>query len=119
MVQGLVLVLAMTQFGFPALAASQSTREIAGQALAADRQDEPIVTYHYFHHTLHYYSGYRIAANIVDAPSLIAMARQHAGLLVVTEDGWVAELESLAGVSVSLLGEQGRLRLLRITPIPR
>ncbi len=116
MVQGLMLVLAVTQFGFPALAASQSTRDIARQALAAGRQDEPIVTYHYFHHTLHYYSGYRIAANIVDAPTLIAMVRQHAGLLVVTEDGWVLELESLAGVSVSLLGEQGRLRLLRITP---
>ena len=118
-VQGLMLVLAATQFGFPALAAYHSTRDIARQALAADLGGEPIVTYGYFHHTLHYYTGYRISANVVDPVSLADYARAHSGILVVTEADRIPEIETLPGVSVTPIGEQGNLRLLRITVQPR
>jgi len=115
LIQGVVLVLAVTQFGFPLLARSQSTREIARQALDADRSGEPIVTYHFFHHTLHYYTGYRVAANVVDPASLTELARRHGSLLVVTEDGWVRELESTPGLAIAQIGVQGKFRLLRVT----
>jgi 4-amino-4-deoxy-L-arabinose transferase-like glycosyltransferase len=117
-VQGLILVLATTQFGFPALAAYHSTRDIARQALAADLGGEPLVTYGYFHHTLHYYTGYRIRANLVDLPSLADYARAHSGILVVTEADRIPEIKTLPGFSVTPVGEQGNLRLLRITVKP-
>ena len=113
-VQGLILVLAVTQFGFPALAAYHSTRDIARQALAADLGGEPIVTYGYFHHTLHYYTGYRISANLVDPVSLADYARAQSRILVVTEAERIPEIETLPGLTITTLGEQGNLRLLRI-----
>jgi len=113
--QGLILVLAATQFVFPALAEYHSTRDVARQALAADSGGEPIVTYGYFHQTLYYYTGYRVSANLVDLPSLADYARAHSGLLVVTEADRVPELETLPGLSVASIGGQGRVRLLRIS----
>jgi 4-amino-4-deoxy-L-arabinose transferase-like glycosyltransferase len=118
-VQGLVLVLAATQVGFPALAEYHSARDIARQALAADQAGEPIVTYGYFHHTLHYYTGYRISANIVDLPSLAEYARAHSRILVVAEAERIPEMETLPGLSVAAIGRQGDLRLLRIAVQPR
>lgn len=114
-VQGLVLVLAVTQFGFPSLAAYHSTRAIAGQALAADAGGEPIVTYCFFQHTLYYYTDYRLGANITDPQSLTDFARRQARFLVVTEAPRVPDLERMPQLSVTPLGKQGKLRLLLIT----
>jgi 4-amino-4-deoxy-L-arabinose transferase-like glycosyltransferase len=116
-VQGLILVLAVTQFGFPALAAYQSTRDIAHQALTAGAGGEPIITYAYFQHTLHYYTGYRIRENVVDLPSLAEYARQQPRFLVVTEAARLPELQSLPELSIAILGGQGPIRLLRITAV--
>jgi len=115
-VQGVVLVLATTQLVFPALAEYHSTRDIARQALAASSGGEPIATYGYFHQTLHYYTGYRISANLVDLPSLAEYARAQSRLLVVTDADRIPEIETLPGLSIALIGRQGNVRLLRITP---
>jgi 4-amino-4-deoxy-L-arabinose transferase-like glycosyltransferase len=113
-VQGLMLILAVTQFGFPALAAYESTREISRLALAEDASGEPIITFCYSHHTLHYYTGYRVGANIVDPQVLLDFARSQRRFLVVTEAARIQDLQRLPGLSITRLGEQGTLRLLRI-----
>ena len=112
--QGLMLLLALTQFAFGPLAAFHSTREIARQALAVAAAGEPVVTYCFFHHTLRYYTGYRIGANIVDAPSLLQYAGEHPEFLVVAETPRAQEIERMPELSVTQLGTQGKLRLLRV-----
>jgi 4-amino-4-deoxy-L-arabinose transferase-like glycosyltransferase len=116
--QGLLIVLAAIQFASPTLAAYHSARGIARQALAAAGGGEEIVTYCYFHHTLNYYTDYRTGPNLLDPPSLLAFARQHASFLVVTEMDRLGDLQGLPGLSVSLIAGQGKLRLLRITGSP-
>jgi 4-amino-4-deoxy-L-arabinose transferase-like glycosyltransferase len=116
-VQGLVLVLAATQFAFPALAAYNSAREIARQALVADADAEPIITFCFFHHALLYYTGYRIGENIVDPAAVLDLARKQTRVLVVTQSDRISDLERIPGLSVTMLGEQGKLRLVRITRI--
>jgi len=118
-VQGLVLVLAVTLFGFAPLAEYNSTREIAHQALAADVEGEPIITFCYFHHTLNYYTGYRIGINIIDPVSLLEFAQLQPRFLVVTETPQDQHLEKMPELSVTPLGEQGDVRLLRVTLRPR
>jgi len=113
-VQGALLVLAVTLIGFPILAAYDSTREIAIQALAAGGDGEPIVTFCYFHHTLNYYTEYRVGANFLDPPSLLGFASQHPRFLLVTDKDRVNDLARISQLSATLLAEQGRLRLLRI-----
>ena len=112
--QGVVLLLALTQIAFGPLAAHHSTREIARLALADAAAGEPIVSYCFFHHTLRYYTGYRLGANIVDARSLLEYAREHPDFLVVTESPRAQEIERMPELSVTQLGVQGKLRLLRI-----
>ena len=46
---------------FPVLGAYLSTRDIAYRALELKKAEEPIVTYRFFQHSLHYYTGYGIA----------------------------------------------------------
>lgn len=112
--QGVVFVMAAVQFGSAPVAEYHSTRAIAGQVLEADAGGEPIVTYCYFHHTLHYYTGYRVGDNITDPGSLLDQARRNRSLLVVTELPQVQNVKGLPGLSVTLLGQQGNLRLLRV-----
>jgi len=112
--QGLVLVLALAQFSFPLLARQHSTREIAQAALAARREAEPIALYRFFHHTFHYYTGYRVAANLQDTAALARFARENPSFLVVTEVGYLAEIRGIQELSASELGAQGKLRLLRL-----
>ncbi len=118
MIQGVLLVLSVTIFAFPPMAAYHSTAAIARQALSADAEGEPIITFCYFHHTLHYYTNYRIDANIVDPAALATYAVAHPSFLVVTEAGRMADLERIQSLSVTQLGEQGKLRLLRIRRFP-
>jgi 4-amino-4-deoxy-L-arabinose transferase-like glycosyltransferase len=113
-IQGLVLVLAMTQFLFPVLGQYHSTKNIAGRALALREMGEAIVTYQFFHHTLHYYTGYQIADDLPDRESLIRFAESHRRFLVVGPSTSLADLEDLPGFSATLLAGQGRLRLLRL-----
>jgi 4-amino-4-deoxy-L-arabinose transferase-like glycosyltransferase len=112
--QGLILLLAGILLSTGPLATYHSAREIAAMALAADTGKEPILTYYYFHHTLHYYTGYRVGANIINPAVLIDYARRHASFLVVTEYPQAQELQNMPQIRVSIVGSQGKLRLLRI-----
>jgi len=114
-VQGVLLVLAVTLIGFPLLEAYDSTRGIAIQALTAGADGEPIVTFCYFHHTLNYYTNYRVGANFLDPPSLLDYARRHPRFLLVTERDRLNDLARISQLSATLLAQQGKVRLLRIT----
>jgi 4-amino-4-deoxy-L-arabinose transferase-like glycosyltransferase len=118
-VQGLVLVLAATQFAFPALGAYNSAREIARQALTEDTDGEPMISFCFFHHALFYYTDYRIGADILDPAAVLDLARQKSRVLVVTLAERVSDLKRIPGLSITMLGEQGKLRLLRITWTPQ
>jgi len=112
--QGVILVLAVTQFGFPILARSHSTRDIARQALTCSEDIYPIVTYRCFNHGLSYYTGYKIETQLRDRDSLAQFARIHPHFLVVTEKAYVDEIGNLAGLHVITEGEQGKYQLLQI-----
>jgi hypothetical protein len=87
---------------------------MAIQALAAGADGEPIVTFCYFHHTLNYYTNYRVGANFLDPPSLLDYARRHPRFLLVTERDRLNDLARISQLSATLLAEQGKVRLLRI-----
>ncbi len=112
--QAAILVLALTQVAFPAIGRYASAKEIASRIAAVRMQDEPAVTYLFFHHALHYYTGYTLTDDLPDRESLDKFASQHNHFLVVSEVPRLRELETLPGFSVEVLGEQGRLRLLRL-----
>jgi len=116
--QGVLLLFAVTQFAFPVLGAYHSTREIAHRALEVRQPGEPILTYRFFHHTLHYYTGYQAGAKI-DAPeSLRQLVKQRRAVLVVTKSADAQSLAGLEGVSVTALHAQGNFRLLRLAANP-
>jgi 4-amino-4-deoxy-L-arabinose transferase-like glycosyltransferase len=112
-VQGVVVLLAVTQFGFAPLAEYNSAHDIAGKALAASTGKVPIVTFSYFDHTLYYYTGYRIDANITDPNALLEYAQKQSNFLVVTTEQLARDLEKMPELSVNRLAEQGKLRLLQ------
>ncbi len=113
--QGLLLLLAIVQFAFPVLGTYHSTKEIALRALELRQAGEPIVTYQFFHHTLYYYTGYRISAEFDDPGSLERFMREHPSSLAVTKAQGFAEISAIKGLSATLLGTQGNFRLLRIS----
>jgi 4-amino-4-deoxy-L-arabinose transferase-like glycosyltransferase len=112
--QGAVLLLAVTQFGFAPLAEYNSAHEIAGKALEASSGTIPIVTFSYFDHTLLYYTGYRIDANITDPHTLLEYARQHPDFLVVTLRQLARDIDKMPELASVELCEQGKLRLLKV-----
>jgi 4-amino-4-deoxy-L-arabinose transferase-like glycosyltransferase len=114
-VQGVLLVLALTQFAFPVLARMESTKALAAQIGSIRTTGEPLVTYHFFQHSLRYYTGYTISEDLQDHESLLAFARAHARVLVVVPAAGTAEMQNLPGFSVALVGEQGNLRLFRLS----
>jgi 4-amino-4-deoxy-L-arabinose transferase-like glycosyltransferase len=114
--QGLILVLALAQFSFPMLARHYSTRDIAREALAVRQGSEPIILYRFFHHTFYYYTGYQVAADLRDIESLVGFAHASPSFLIVTESQYVPEIERIPGFSVGILGRQGKLCLLRMSP---
>ena len=111
----ILLVVVLAQFAFPVLGEYHSTRNIAHRALELRQAGEPIVTYRFFHHTLHYYTNYQIAGKL-DAPhSLVQFAREHSGCLVVTNTDGMKEILSLKDISAAPMAEQGDFCLLHIT----
>ncbi len=116
LIQGLLLVMTVAQFAFPILGTYHSTRDIAGQALELRQEKELIVTYRFFHHSLNYYTEYQVADEFNDWESLDRFARKHPHLLVITEAPYVQDILKLQKFSISLLDEQGDLRLLRLVP---
>jgi hypothetical protein len=113
--QGLLLVVVLAQFAFPVLGNYHSTRDIAHRALELRQSGEPIVTYRFFHHTLHYYTGYQVYGKLDDPHSLIQFAREHPGLLVVTDILGMKEILGLKKISAVHLADQGNFRLLRLS----
>jgi 4-amino-4-deoxy-L-arabinose transferase-like glycosyltransferase len=113
--QGFIILIAAAQFAFPVLGAYHSTREIARQALSLRRTGEPIATYRFFHHSLHYYTGYQIADELTDQESLHRYARTHSSALVVTKSDGLKEISDSKNLSIAHLGKQGNFRLIRIS----
>lgn len=114
--QGVLLVIVLALVAFPLIGRYQSAREIARLAVSLRQGSESIVTYNYFHHALNYYSGYRVGEDLPDPVALGQFAQSQARLLIVTEASHVEEVKTLEqrGCSVTVLGEQGRLRLMRV-----
>ena len=115
LIQGLIAILVVAQFAFPVLGKYYSTREIAQQAVARVKDGEPIVTFLFFHHTLYYYTGYRIAEDLTDFESLLRFAAAHRRFLVVMEADHVPEVVRIQRFAVKVLGAQGNLRLLELS----
>jgi 4-amino-4-deoxy-L-arabinose transferase-like glycosyltransferase len=113
--QGLVLVAVLAQFAFPVLGAYHSTRDIARRALELRQSGEPVITYRFFHHSLHYYTDYQIAGNLDDAASLVEFVHDYPGSLVVTNAGGMKEIQGLQDITAERLADQGSFRLLRLT----
>jgi 4-amino-4-deoxy-L-arabinose transferase-like glycosyltransferase len=110
MAQGVALVLAITLLGFGAIGAHHSARDVAQAALGAGGDRTRIVTYRYFHHTLNYYSGYRVAADTTDPVRLDAALAESPGAFVVTRGAHLAEL-ARAGYRIAVLHRQAELVL--------
>ena len=113
-VQGVAVVLVISQFAFPAIGRRQSAREIARMVVESRQDGEPVVVYNYFSHALNYYTSYRVSDEIDDPMSLGRFAGEHSRFLIVTEFSHLPEIRELRDCSVTPLGEQGPLRLLRI-----
>jgi 4-amino-4-deoxy-L-arabinose transferase-like glycosyltransferase len=116
--QGLIILMAIAQFAFPVLGAYHSTREIAQEALRLRKNGEPIITYRFFHHTLHYYTGYQVAVEPKDLKSLGQFMRMRPSSLVVTNSEGQRDIAGSNDLSIAFLGEQGDFRLLRISQKP-
>lgn len=112
--QGVILLLAATQFAFPVLATHHSTRDIAKEALNHRVAGEPIATYRFFHHTLHFYTGYQISENLDNQDSLRRFMQSHPSILIVTKAANTQDLFSIEGFSATPLYSQGNLRLIRL-----
>jgi 4-amino-4-deoxy-L-arabinose transferase-like glycosyltransferase len=113
--QGLIILLTVTQFAIPVLGEYHSTRNIANQALKLQKPEEPITTYRFFHHSLHYYTGYTIAGNLADFGAMHQFAQTHPSTLVVTKSDGLRDLTGSKDFAIELLGKQGNFRLLRLS----
>ncbi len=112
--QSMMVIVTLTAVAYPGMAARHSTRDIAREALSARAPGEPIVSYKFFHHTLHYYTGYRVAEDLPDAAALDGLAERYPRILVVTEEIRLPELRSRQGCSATVIGRQGKLVLVRL-----
>lgn len=113
--QGVLLIAATVSFAFPVLADYHSARDIALQGLQERREGEPIVTYAYFHHSLHYYTGYQVYGKLDSPEELRDFGRRHPTFLVVTDGRRLPEVLALEGYSASILGKHGNTILLRLS----
>ena len=111
---GALVVIAVAGLAFPAFGVRYSTRDIARLTLQQRAPGEPIATYRFFHHTLHYYTGYQVAADLPDPEALRQFALAHPRFLVVARVEGVRELVRLGGFSVVVLGRQGSLEVVRV-----
>lgn len=117
--QGFVLIMIVAQFAFPVLGNYHSARGIASRALELRRAGEPIVTYRFFHHSLHYYTRYQVSGQLKDADSLVQFTGLHPDSLVVTKAAGMREVMEIKELSASLLCEQGDFRLIRVVAASR
>ncbi len=120
MAQGVVLVASLATLGFPGIAVNHSARDIAFDALRSRTESEPIVTYGYFHHTLNYYTGYRVAQDLTSVEALNAFLQRHSRFILVTKMSRLEELRALGeqpdrGFAVSVLTTRARLCVLRVS----
>jgi 4-amino-4-deoxy-L-arabinose transferase-like glycosyltransferase len=113
--QGLLVILATTQFAFPVLGDYHSTRDIARRALELREAGEPIITYGFFHHTLDYYSGYQVVGKLDTPHAAGDFGEKRPRFLVVTNERRMPEILNLDGFSASILAKQGNTRLVRLT----
>jgi 4-amino-4-deoxy-L-arabinose transferase-like glycosyltransferase len=120
--QGLVLVLAIAQFAFPVLGAYHSTRDIAHRAMESQKAEEPLITFHFFHHSFHFYTNYGVAADLKESESVLRSARTHPSVLVATTIAGAQMLSDIEELRIDPIAEQGNFRLLRISshnpPLP-
>jgi 4-amino-4-deoxy-L-arabinose transferase-like glycosyltransferase len=114
--QGLLVIIVSAQFAFPVLGAYHSSREIALKALEIQKAGEPMVTYLFSHHSLDYYTGYRIAGEFTDPGATHRFAQQYSSLLIVTTTEGLKTIPLIQGYSFATLMENGDLHLLRIMP---
>jgi 4-amino-4-deoxy-L-arabinose transferase-like glycosyltransferase len=114
--QGILVLLAVVLFAFPVLGTYLSTRDIAHQALQLRTPGEPIVTYQFFHHTLHYYTNYQITDKLDTPDALLKFARTHSTTLIVTKSSSLKNLSAIKDISLTSLYHQANFHLLRITP---
>jgi 4-amino-4-deoxy-L-arabinose transferase-like glycosyltransferase len=114
--QGVVMLIAVAQFAFPALGAYHSTRDIAHQALQLRTPGEPIASYRFFHHTLHYYTNYQITDLKDDPIALLKFAHAHPTALIVTKSSSLKALSAIKDITITPLCTQANFHLIRITP---
>jgi 4-amino-4-deoxy-L-arabinose transferase-like glycosyltransferase len=113
--QGVAILMAVVLFALPLIGAYHSTSDLSQQALQYRKAGEPIVTFRFFHHSLHYYTGYQVSNEFDTPESLIGFAETHHDFLVVTTvGGWKTLLDG-GWFRITLLGKQGNFRLLRIS----
>jgi 4-amino-4-deoxy-L-arabinose transferase-like glycosyltransferase len=113
--QSLAILMAAFIFALPVLGQYHSTRDIARQALMQRRTGESIATFRFFHHSLYYYTGYRIANEFNRPEELRRYLQTRRSFLVVTKmEGYKKLLES-EGLSVAQLSTQGKFLLLRVS----
>jgi hypothetical protein len=114
-VHGILIVVTAAQFAIPVVGNFHSTREIARLALELRQGDEPIITYGFIHHSLHYYTGYRVQGKI-DNPALLPhILPEYRHYLVITKEEKIQDIRNLQGIAFEILGRQGPFRLLRLT----
>jgi 4-amino-4-deoxy-L-arabinose transferase-like glycosyltransferase len=114
-VQGVAVLIAVAQFAFPVLGAYHSTREIAHEALKLRSVGEPIVTYGFSHHSLHYYTGYQVAGKADDLESLRRFVRISPTALIVTKAAGLKEISTDKAFSIAPLYIQANFHLLRLS----
>jgi 4-amino-4-deoxy-L-arabinose transferase-like glycosyltransferase len=113
--QGFLTIVIVALFAFPVLGDYHSTRTIAHQALTLKQSGEPLVTYRFFHHSLHYYTHYQVLNSLDDLEGLLQFAQVNRSFLVVTKAAGMTELESCPKIGVQRLAKQGSFLLLRIS----
>jgi 4-amino-4-deoxy-L-arabinose transferase-like glycosyltransferase len=114
--QGVLVIIIAAQFAVPVLGTYHSSREIALKALEVQKPGEPIISYLFSHHSLDYYTGYRIAGEFTNPQSTHRFALGYSSLLVVTTPEGLKTIPLIQGYSFALLEQKGDLRLLRIMP---
>ncbi len=113
--QGILIVVMAALFAIPVLGNYHSTRDMAKLALEARQGDEPVITYGFMHHSLNYYTGYRVHGEI-DNPALLPhILPESDHYLVITKENKIQDIRNLQGISIEILGKQGPFRLLRVS----
>jgi len=114
-VQGILIIMIAAQFAAPVLGEYHSTREIAKLTLEARQEDEPIITFGFMHHSLHYYTGYQVHGEIDNPALLDQILPGYDHFLVITKQNKIGDIRKIQGISIEVLGEQGPFRLLRLS----